>query len=166
VVVDIRCSIGKLLQELWRHQEIEYLLSSLRIIFFTIADDFSVTDESFYCLGCVTQFFPTSVMEDEIRTLAVSGDYPDVEKKCALQRMINWMGCKVIDNIEDWVICFIKYLMEAGKYSVISEVGQAMTDPVCIEGGAELYEERRSYMRRGELYEEGRKLIYKTGLCY
>jgi len=123
----VRSYVGTLLKIIWNSNP-KAAQESVLVIFEIIFNQGSHT----LALGCVVQFIPNKAICDEISQVAKSHNLGDVVIINALCHMTDWLLLPLNENIDRWIVFFIRSLAQQNKLGVLMRVSELQTPLVCI----------------------------------
>ncbi|KAK7098092.1 ubiquitin carboxyl-terminal hydrolase 38-like isoform X2 [Littorina saxatilis] len=116
------------LQQIWSQSTSTLPLDRLRDLFNII----SALDgaEPSVCLGSVVRLIPTDVVESAVKSAVNDTRITDGAVNAALRRMIDWLVWPTCRNLDHWVICFLKELAAAKKFTILIDVTESKVEQV------------------------------------
>ena len=82
------------------------------------------------CVFCVCRLIPTEVVESAVKTAVSDTRISDNAVNAALRRMMDWLVWPTCWNLDQWIICFLKELAIAKKFSILISVTESKVEQV------------------------------------
>jgi len=127
-VVEVPSIIGKLLREIWSCDN-DVVANTLQTIFDIVTEQSST--ESMSSLGAVIQFIPDILMRSTLQSKACDASLSDETALLALSRMLDMLCWPSTNNIDAWIITFMRGLASVHRYSVLMCIAGSKVDQVC-----------------------------------
>ena len=115
-VIEVPSIIGKLLHEIWSCNS-DVVANTLQTIFDIVTERSST--ESMSSLGAVIQFIPDILMRSTLQSKACDASLSDETALLALSRMLDMLCWPSTNNIDVWIITFMRGLASVHRYSVL-----------------------------------------------
>nr|KAG5692010.1 hypothetical protein BaRGS_027655 [Batillaria attramentaria] len=141
-------TLSEYLKQIWSQANgPTVLMDSLKELFQII----SAVDgpEPSVCLGSVVRYIPVDVVQTAVRSAVLDPRITDAAVNAALRRMVDWLVWPTCRNIDQWIVCFLKELAAAKKFSILisvteNKVEQDVPSPSTEEIQSRLAESRWS----------------------
>ena len=76
------------------------------------------------------RLIPTEVVESAVKTAVSDTRISDNAVNAALRRMMDWLVWPTCWNLDQWIICFLKELAIAKKFSILISVTESKVEQV------------------------------------
>lgn len=125
-------TLSDYLKQIWMQQvgngSSTVLMDSLKELFHII----STVDgpEPSVCLGAVVRFIPVDGVQTAVRVAVLDPRVSDAAVNAALRRMVDWLVWPTCRNIDQWIVCFLRELAHAQKYSILISVTESKVEQV------------------------------------
>ncbi|KAK7476728.1 hypothetical protein BaRGS_00032021 [Batillaria attramentaria] len=122
-------TLSEYLKQIWSQANgPTVLMDSLKELFQII----SAVDgpEPSVCLGSVVRYIPVDVVQTAVRSAVLDPRITDAAVNAALRRMVDWLVWPTCRNIDQWIVCFLKELAAAKKFSILISVTENKVEQV------------------------------------
>lgn len=122
--------ITDFLQQMWQQSttSINTLLDCLRELFNIISA--SQGPEPSVCLASLVRLIPTEVVEGAVKSVVADSLISNDSLEAALRRMLDWLVWPSCKHLDQWILCFLKELAYAKKFSILIQVIQDRVEQV------------------------------------
>jgi len=127
-IVELPSIVGKLLHDIWIH-DADIVADTLHIVFDLMTEPTST--ESILLLGAVVQFIPDVLMRSILQSKACDTSLSDETAVLALSHMLDMLCWPSTQNIDMWIITFMRGLVSVHRYSVLMGIARSKVDQVC-----------------------------------
>ena len=126
--------IGIFLRHIWHTNGSDCVMHSLKAIFKLISYVDESGAEPCIALGGIVMHIPLDMIDHVVKTTVSDNTILDVNMTAALLRMIDWLNWPLANNMDQWILAFLKGLAAVHKYTILINVTESKVEQVnCLQ---------------------------------
>ena len=129
-VVNVSNVIGAFMNHIWSHSGSHCILHCLKAIFTLISYMDDTGTEPCIALGGLVTHIPLNLIEKVVKTTVADTTIADANMIAALLRVIDWLNWPIANNVDQWILAFLRELAVAHKYTILIKVTEHRIEQV------------------------------------